>query len=191
MFSSSGNGLRKGRSSPLFRSGIRRRIRYAYVRLVRIHDSPQKIAWGLAVGVFLGVFPTFGLGTLVALALAIAFKFNKAAAILGSFIMNPLTTPFFWTASSILGALLVNGDWHRTLKMAQDFSAHLSLANLATKGGWVFILKGLGTGFSVYLLGNMLISLLFAMIFYFAGLHLTKVYRERRLFRIRGHLSVK
>jgi len=145
----------------------------------------------LAVGVFLGVFPTFGLGTAVALGLAIAFKFNKAAAILGSFIMNPLTTPFFWTASSILGALLVNRDWHRTLRMAQAFSAHLSLANLATKGGRAFILKGLRTGIYAYLLGNMLIALVLAVIFYFAGLHLTKVYRERRHFRIRGHLSVK
>lgn len=191
MSSSSGNSPRKRRSPPAPRPGIFRWIRYAYVRLVRINDSPQKIAWGLAVGVFLGVFPTFGLGTVVALALAIAFKFNKVAAILGSLIMNPLTTPFFWTASSVLGALLVNRDWHHTLKMFQAFSAHLSLANLATKGGRVFILKGLGTGIYVYLLGNMLISLVLAVVFYFAGLHLTKVYRERRHFRIRGHLSVK
>jgi uncharacterized protein (DUF2062 family) len=158
---------------------------------VRIHDSPQKIAWGLAVGAFLGVFPTFGLGTLIALALAIVFKFNKAAAILGSLIMNPLTAPFFWTASSVLGALLVNRDWHHTLKMFQAFSAHLRLPDLATREGWVFILKGLGTGIYVYLLGNILISLALAIIFYFAGLHLTKAYRERRYFRIRGHLPVK
>jgi len=91
------------------------------------------------VGAFLGVFPTFGLGILIALALAIAFKFNKAAAILGSLIMNPLTTPFFWTASSVLGALLVNRDWHHTLKTFQAFSAHLSLGtSQREKGGASF-----------------------------------------------------
>ena len=191
MSSSSGNSPRKRRSPPAPRPGIFRWIRYAYVRLVRINDSPQKIAWGLAVGVFLGVFPTFGLGTVVALALAIAFKFNKVAAILGSFIMNPLTTPFFWTASSVLGALLVNRDWHHTLKMVQAFSGQLRLVDLTTGEGWAFLLKGLGAGIYVYLLGNMLISLALAITFYFAGLHLTKVYRERRHLRIRGHLPVE
>jgi len=191
MSSSSGNRAPKGRNPSASRSRFFRWVRYLYVRLVRINDSPQKIAWGLAVGAFLGVFPTFGLGILIALALAIAFKFNKAAAILGSLIMNPLTTPFFWTASSVLGALLVNRDWHHTLKTFQAFSAHLNLRDLATREGWSFILKGLGTGIYVYFLGNILISLVLAIIFYFAGLHLTKAYRERRYFRIRGHLPVK
>jgi len=159
--------------------------------MVRIDDSPQKIAWGLAAGVFLGVFPTFGLGTVVALALAIVFKFNKAAAILGSLIMNPLTTPIFWTASSALGALLVNRDWRGTLKMVQAFSAHLSLADLATKEGWLFLLRGVRTGIYVYLLGNVLLALSLAIAFYFAALHLTKAYRERRHLKIRSHRLVK
>ena len=188
---SSGSRAKRGRNPSVARSRLVRSIRYAYIRLVRINDSPQKIAWGLAVGVFLGVFPTFGLGTVVALVLAIAFKFNKASAILGSLIMNPLTTPFFWTASSALGALLVNRDWHHTLKMVQAFSGHLRLVDLTTGEGWAFLLKGLGAGIYVYLLGNMLISLALAITFYFAGLHLTKVYRERRHLRIRGHLPVE
>jgi uncharacterized protein (DUF2062 family) len=188
---SPGKSPKKGRNPSAFGSRLLRSIRYGYIRLVRINDSPQKIAWGLAVGVFLGVFPTFGLATVVALALAIALKFNKAAAILGSLIMNPLTTPLFWTASSVLGAFLVNRDWHRTREMVQAFSAHLSLADLATREGWVFLLKGLGTGAYAYLLGNLLISLVLAVIVYFVGLHLTRAYRARRRFRIRGHLPVE
>ena len=191
MSSSSGNSTRKRRSSSAPRSGIFRWLRYVYVRLVRTNDSPQKIAWGLAVGVFLGVFPTFGLGTLVALALAITFKFNKAAAVLGSLIMNPLTTPLFWTASSALGAILVNRDWHHTLKMVQAFSDHLRLVDLTTREGWAFLLKGLRTGIYIYLLGNILISLVLSVTFYAAALHLTRAYRERRHLKIRGHLPVK
>ncbi len=188
---SSGKRQKNGGNPSASRSRLLRSVRYAYVRLVRINDSPQKIAWGLAVGVFLGVFPTFGLGTLVALALAIVFKFNRAAAILGSLIMNPLTTPFFWTASSVLGALLVNRDWHHTLKMVQAFSGHLRLVDLTTREGWAFLLKGLGTGIHVYLLGNILISLVLAVTFYIAALHVTRAYRERRHLKIRAHLPVK
>jgi uncharacterized protein (DUF2062 family) len=174
--------MKNRRAAARFR--LSRWLRYGYIRLVRINDSPQKVATGLAVGVFLAIFPTFGLGILIALALAIFFRFNKAAAILGCLIMNPLTTPFFWTASSVVGAFLANRDWHRTLKMFQSFSANLSLIDLTTKGGWASILKGLGAGIHVFLLGNILLALSFAAISYLAALRLTRAYRGRKRMKI-------
>jgi len=191
MCSSSADRTTKRGSASALHSRISRWLRYSYIRLVRINDSPHKVAWGLAVGVFLGISPTFGLGIIIALALAILFKFNKAAAILGSFIMNPFTAPFFWTASSVLGAFLANRDWHRTLRMFQAFSANLSLIDLTTREGWALLLKGLGTGLHVYLLGNILLSLLAAGGFYLAALYLTKAYRERRRMKIKGYPSAK
>jgi len=191
MYSSSGNSTRRRRSASASRSRLSRWLRYGYIRLVRINDSPQKIATGLAVGVFLAIFPTFGLGIVIALALAIIFKFNKAASILGCLIMNPLTTPFFWTASSVLGAFLANRDWHRTLKMVQSFSANLSLVDLATREGWIMILKGLGAGIHVFLLGNILLALFLAGVSYLVALHFTTAYRERKHLRIRGYSPAK
>lgn len=193
MCSSSGEGdsLRngkRGRRAALW-TRLSRGFRYLYIRMVRINDSPQKVAWGMAVGVFLGIFPTFGLGIVLALALAIFFKFNKAAAIMGSLIMNPLTIPFFWTASSILGALLANRDWQRTLRMFQVFSAKLSLIDLTTREGWAFLLRSLGTGVYVYLLGNLVLSLMLAGISYFAALRLTRVYQERKRSKMRDRRS--
>jgi len=191
MYSSSGNSTRRRRSASASRSKFSRWLRYGYIRLVRINDSPQKVAAGLAVGVLLGVFPTFGLGIVIALPLAIVFKFNKAASILGCLIMNPLTTPFFWTASSILGAFVANRDWHRTLKMAQSFSANFRLVDLTTPGGWALILKGLGAGIHVYLVGNLLLALFLASLSYLIALHITTTYRERKRLKIRGYSPAK
>jgi uncharacterized protein (DUF2062 family) len=84
-----------------------------YTRVVRVNASPSQVAAGAAVGVWLGVFPTFGLAAPVGYALAWAFRFNKAAAVAGAAIMNPLTSPLFWAASAALGAALTGDDWRR------------------------------------------------------------------------------
>ena len=78
---------------------LKRKARLTYLKILRIDDPPERIARGAAIGVAMGVLPTFGLGTLFALAFAFVFRANKAASVLGSFIMNPVTTPFFWTAN--------------------------------------------------------------------------------------------
>ncbi len=46
-----------------------------------IKDSPQSIALGAAIGMFLGFSPLFGLKTLLALLLAFLFRVNKIAAV--------------------------------------------------------------------------------------------------------------
>ena len=61
-------------------------IKTIYDKLFKINDSPQKIALGLGLGVALGVVP--GTGPVAALFLAVAFKINRAAALLGSLITN-------------------------------------------------------------------------------------------------------
>jgi hypothetical protein len=40
----------------------KRIFRYVYLRLVRVADDPVHVALGFALGVFIGVFPTFGIG---------------------------------------------------------------------------------------------------------------------------------
>lgn len=170
-------------------SPIRRWIRYGYIRLVRINDSPQRVATGLAVGVFLAIFPTFGLGILIALALAIAFKFNKASAILGCLIMNPITTPFFWTASSVLGALLARQDWQKILRMVHALSASLKWADLTSAAGWLMILEALRSGIYLFLLGNILLASCLAATSYFLAFRLTRAYRERKRLRLKAKVS--
>lgn len=159
---------------------VTRWLRYQYLRLLRIDDDPRTIAMGMAVGVFLGVFPTFGLGAVLAYILAVIFRFNRAAAIIGSLIMNPLTTPLFWSGSAILGTLLVGGDWHRTVQAVEIFSKTFSPENFLTKELWLILAGAARKSLYVYLVGNTILAILFAILSYFLTLQLTMAYRRRK-----------
>lgn len=89
-------------------SGIARSLRFIYTRLCRINDSPQKIAVGFGLGVFMGVMP--GVGPLAALFAAFIFKVNRAAALLGGILTNTwLSIPVFFVSLST-GALITGID---------------------------------------------------------------------------------
>ncbi len=99
-------------------------FRALYLKLFRIYDSPQKIALGFGLGVFLGVMP--GVGPIAALAVAFLIKANRAAALLGSILTNTwLSIPVFFLSvkvgSTLTGTIhdSVSGKWSALLK---DFS---------------------------------------------------------------------
>ena len=124
---------------------IKRAARLNYLKLLRLNDPPERIARGAAIGVAMGILPTFGLGTLLSLACAFILRANKAAAIVGSFIMNPLTSPFFWTLSVILGSVVLRED---RAAMMQKVSS--------TNGENV--LRHIGWATFVYMTGNVIIT---------------------------------
>ena len=75
----------------------RRAWRYWFLQLRRSREKPQRIARGLAAGVFAGFLPFFGFQTIVGAVLAVLLRGNKIAAVLGTWISNPLTyLPLFW-----------------------------------------------------------------------------------------------
>lgn len=94
---------------------IKRFFRAFYLKIFRINDSPQKIAIGLGLGVFLGVMP--GTGIVASLAVAFIFRVNRAAALLGSIFTNTwLSIPVFLLAVKI--GSLVTGSGYDSIKSA-------------------------------------------------------------------------
>jgi uncharacterized protein len=83
--------------------------RYFYLRLLRLRGNPEAIARGLAMGVFTGCFPFFGLQTLLAILLAIVFKGNKIAAAAATWISNPLTSVPIFAFNFHIGTLIIGG----------------------------------------------------------------------------------
>lgn len=69
----------------------RRRLRYYYRRFVRLRGTPESLARGLAVGVFAGMFPLFGLQTFLGITLATVMRGHKLMAAAGTWVSNPLT----------------------------------------------------------------------------------------------------
>lgn len=73
-------------------------------QLFAIDDSPQKIALGVGLGVFVGVLPA--MGPLIAGFFAVLFRVNRAAALIGGFLSNIwLGVPVFLAAVAIGSAI--------------------------------------------------------------------------------------
>lgn len=70
----------------------KRRLRYFYIRFIRLRGTPAEISCGLAVGVFWGMFPLPGLQMAIAIVTAALLRGNKLAAAAGTWLSNPLTT---------------------------------------------------------------------------------------------------
>ncbi len=143
---------------------IGRYIHYIVLRLVRVNDSPVKVASGFSLGVFLGVFPTFGIAIPLSYILASLFRINRASAVTGSLIMNPFTTPFFWSVSASVGAFMFRGDAKKVLLMWETGDKWHSFSRATL----------------IYLTGNLLVSFVVSAIAYMCALKIVNKYKERR-----------
>lgn len=64
------------------------------------------VAWGVAIGVFVGLMPFFGLQIVLSLTLCFLFRVNVTAAVVATFISNPLTTPGIIYLQVLVGKML-------------------------------------------------------------------------------------
>lgn len=83
------------------------RWRSRFTALLHLDDPPWRIALALAIGVFIGCTPLYGLHTILSIAVATLARLNKAAAVTGTWLNLPWITPFVYAASLKIGALIV------------------------------------------------------------------------------------
>ncbi len=81
--------------------------RYVVYRLRRLSATPHAIALGFAAGAFAAVTPYMGTHMAMAALVAWAIGGSIVASLLGTFLGNPLTYPFFWFASYKIGNVLL------------------------------------------------------------------------------------
>ena len=143
---------------------ISKTFKTLYEKLFKINDTPQKIALGMGLGAFSGIFP--GMGPLAALFLAFALRVNRASALLGCLLTNTwLSLVTFILAiqagSAILGVSWqqAHQDWNYVLK---DFSwQHLlkfSALKLIFPVILGYILIGITVGVLTYFVTLIIIS---------------------------------
>ncbi len=129
-------------------------------KLIRIKDSPQKIARGFAIGVFWGIMPTFGFAIVFSLPTAILLKGNKLAAVVGTFVANPLATPFIYAFEYKIGQLILRTA---PLPLSWDFFSLKSLLNLSKS----------------FLIGGVIFAIGMALLTYILVLQIIARYRSR------------
>jgi uncharacterized protein (DUF2062 family) len=74
--------------------------------LFTIEGSPTRVAFAFALGVFIAFFPILGIHTWIGLGLAIAFRLNKVAILIGVWTNNPWTVGPMLTAGTLIGCTL-------------------------------------------------------------------------------------
>jgi len=89
------------------RGGWYRAARYVLHRLRRLPDPAHRIARGVAAGVFVCFTPFFGLHFVTAALIAWVIRGNILAAILATFVGNPLTFPLIAELSLDLGSRIL------------------------------------------------------------------------------------
>ena len=87
-----------------------RSSRYVAYRIRRISASPHAIALGFAAGAFAAVTPFLGTHLIMAAVIAWMVGGSIVAALLGTFIGNPLTYPLFWYSTYEAGNLMLGNE---------------------------------------------------------------------------------
>lgn len=85
-------------------------LKLAYLKIFRINDTPQKIALGFGIGIFLGVLP--GTGPIAAIFMAVLLRVNRASALLGSLLVNTWINIVSFVFAIRIGAAVTGADWN-------------------------------------------------------------------------------
>jgi uncharacterized protein (DUF2062 family) len=94
------------------------------LKLLAIRDTPQAIAGGIAIGIFFGFTPLFGLKTVGAIFFAWVTRSNILAAVLATTLHDLLLPlmPFIYVWEYQIGHWILNGEWPQRIPRM-----HLSL----------------------------------------------------------------
>ncbi len=84
-----------------------RQFKLNLIRLVRIQAQPDAVGRGMALGLFIGMTPTFGIQMFLALGFALLLRQNKIAALIGVWCTNPVTAPIIYGIEYEVGRLLM------------------------------------------------------------------------------------
>ena len=119
---------------------IKRTIRYQWIKFKRLQGDPRKLAWGMALGVFVGITPTVPFHSATVLVLAPLLGISPVTAYLGIWIMNPVTiAPLYVAAYKVGQFVLFRGE---PLCLPATFDLNSTL-HLLWRGGLALQVGGL------------------------------------------------
>jgi uncharacterized protein (DUF2062 family) len=158
-----------------------KRANYYWRRTLRVRATPHEVALGCAAGVFAGCTPFLGFQMMLAGAIAVLLRVSVPAALLGTFVSNPLSWPAIWAASLISGAWMLGrnpvsvADYLADRAMA--FSTHSSGSNQPLLD---VAMVNLAPILQPLVVGGLLIGLLAALASYYPTRRAVRIYQRRR-----------
>jgi len=165
-----------------------RQLKYYYLRFIRLKGEPNELALGMALGVFTGMMPIMPFQIALAVALALLLKGSKITAAIGTWISNPLNWYLIYYYDYKLGAWLLPIPERKAL-----FSGIIQ-AMKSGQDSLAIVSKILGAGgafAAAFLLGGLILGLIFAPPTYFFFLHFFRYERQWRRQRKRRREAEK
>ncbi len=182
------------------RGGWSRAYLYVRHRLHRLPDPPHRIARGIFAGIIVCFTPFFGLHFILAALVAKLMRANMLAALLTTFIGNPLTFPVIAAISLSLGHLILGSEADGVLRdtsltelflgAARDFKDNF--AALFTTGravDWSHLSVFYSEVLLPYLIGGAIPGFLIATVSYYLSVPVITAYQNRRRGRLRAKLE--
>ncbi|MFC1534551.1 DUF2062 domain-containing protein [Thermodesulfobacteriota bacterium] len=128
-------------------------LKKVYERFLKIRGDSKKIALGFALGLFLGVSPSMGFQIGIAVFLAAILKWNKISAAVGVWITNPITAPFIYGLTYLIGARLLRIK--KTFNPEQELNLEMisSMLSKTPEVIWALVLGGIILGLPVAVAG--------------------------------------
>lgn len=167
------------------KSRLQRRLAYVWRRMLRLRASPHEIALGAAAGVFAAFTPFLGFQMLLAVVLALSFRVNVPAALLGTFAGNPLSWPAIWTASYIAGAWMLGNDPALSAEYVSKSAEVLAAAaSNPTPVAIDAAASTLGPHLKSLVLGSLLVGLIAALISYYPTRRAVRRFQRRQRARL-------
>jgi uncharacterized protein (TIGR03546 family) len=154
---------------------VKRTLRYHWLKFLRLQEDPRKLAWGMALGVFVGVTPTVPFHFITVLTLAPLFRVSVITAVLGIQLCNPLTIPFLYLAAFKVGHFLLHRGAH--FRLPETYTLATSL-DLICRGGLALQL------------GGVILAIPPAIAAYFLTMWIIKRYRRLKARKAAGVLNL-
>lgn len=99
-----------------------------YTKLFKINDSPQKIALGFGLGIFLGILP--GTGPIASLFFAFLLRLNRASSLLGSLLVNTWINIVTFLLAIKIGSVIMGLNWQQVYNESLLVVKNLQFAGL-------------------------------------------------------------
>ena len=170
------------------KAGWPRVIAYFRHRIRRLPDTPHKVARGMFAGTVISMLPLPGLQMVLGGLFAWSINGNILAAVLCSFISNPVTFPFITLGAIKIGQWMVGETAWLTPKMIAnamteaigDLWHNVTTIFTDEPASWVGLGKFWHTIFVPYFLGSLVIGLVCGAIAYYVSLKLVQTYQRAR-----------
>ncbi len=155
-------------------------------RVLKLNDTPHRIALGVFLGFVIGATPTVGFQMIFYFTVAALVGANKVSGILPVWLSNPITVVPLYYGNWVLGRLVMTGSLDHggaadiTALLEASDSSGGGLAALVTKEGWSQLFEILIKMGAELWVGSLLVGLVLGLIGYWATLRGVTRFRNRK-----------